>query len=296
MQEEERTQEFYARWNLRTDDPMEHRRIKNRMANLVELYLGEDERTLAKVADVFCFEAGLEKPVVSSWTNPPFALGWMMGAFKNIRTYPELYVRTHHLLSVLAGVGFSRITDFAQDVQKAFNLSPQDHIRVVFRGSVPDIYPKGDPFLDEALVDDNLRSLGKHKKSREEFHKALTMFQRGNPSEVRNVPDNLRFSLESLLRQILKNRNTLEKQKEALGRWLKEKGLHQELVNMAASTVKRLALYNNDWAKHHGSDHVPGTAELEFVIYETGVLMRLLIELDKGCQDASPHEQGTAEA
>ncbi len=281
-------EDLYERLGISVNKAMEHRRVKNRMANLLERYFEDDASTLKPIIEKFAFRAGHTVPSLMKLAQVGYALGWVTEVFKTIKTYPDLYFNIQCLLDALVAEQFPRTQDFAKGVQDAFDLSPGFGVRISFQGGVPELYPKGDRLLDQALIDETLQRLQPYKGSADAFKTALTTFQAEDASRYRVVAESLRFSLEDLLQQIFGKHKPLEKQKPALSKWLREKHLHQRLINMVAITVEKLALYNNEWAKHPGlGDHVPGTAEVEFVIYQTGVVMRLVLQLAEDTQNAA---------
>ena len=94
--------------------------------------------------------------------------------------------------------------------------------------------------------------------------------------------DNLRFALEQLLKKILSNQKSLENQKSPLGSWLKEKGLHSQVINSYQTLLKEYQNYQNDAVKHNENYSFD---EVEFMIYLTGNFMRLLIQFASRARD-----------
>ena len=80
---------------------------------------------------------------------------------------------------------------------------------------------------------------------------------------VRNVLDDLRLSLESLLRAILNNKKSLENQQPTLGAFVKGRGGSSELSNMFLKLVEYYCKYQNTYVKH---DDAVIEEEVEFVI------------------------------
>lgn len=70
----------------------------------------------------------------------------------------------------------------------------------------------------------------------------------------------------------------MEKQKTELLPWLKEKGLHQQVVNLYEKLLSSYQLYQNNAVKHNEEFSL---SEVEFMIYLTGVFMRLILQLEK---------------
>jgi ubiquinone biosynthesis protein UbiJ len=101
---------------------------------------------------------------------------------------------------------------------------------------------------------------------------------RGDSAYYRNILDDLRFSLEQLLKSLLRNDKSLENQKDILGAWLKGKGVHVQIRSLYAHLANCFSQYQNNAVKH-AEDY--SETEVEFMIYLTGTLMRLLLELEQ---------------
>jgi len=133
-------------------------------------------------------------------------------------------------------------------------------------------YPQGARLLDEKLVDDNLDWLSSYPKSDGAFKKALSKI--GKSEEERDIVDNLRLSLELLFKDILKNKKTLENQKEEIGKYFQQKHTSKEISNLFWAVLDYYSKYQNNKAKH--DNNVPSN-EVEFMLYLTGTLMRFLL-------------------
>jgi hypothetical protein len=93
---------------------------------------------------------------------------------------------------------------------------------------------------------------------------------------TRNALDDLRLSLEALLRQLLSNDKSLEKQVPEVGRYIKGRGGSAELANMLEKLIDYYSKYQNTYVKH--DDAVPAT-EAEFVIEISACFMKHLIRI-----------------
>lgn len=99
---------------------------------------------------------------------------------------------------------------------------------------------------------------------------------------TRNALDDLRLSLEALLRQLLNNEKSLENQIAAVGGYIKNHGGSSELANMLVKLIDYYTKYQNTYIKH--GDAVP-TAEAEFVLEITACFMKHLIRI-KGTSES----------
>lgn len=87
---------------------------------------------------------------------------------------------------------------------------------------------------------------------------------------IRNTLDDMRFSLEQLLKSILKNNMSIERQKEALGRYLKEKGASPEVRNLFQTVLDYYMCYQNNNVKHN-EDLSPN--DVRTIVNQTLLLM-----------------------
>lgn len=90
--------------------------------------------------------------------------------------------------------------------------------------------------------------------------------------------DDLRFSLEVLVKAILKNSKSLENQKAELGNFLKKHSISVEIRNLYTDKILEFyTAYQNHNVKHNENYN---DIEVDFIFEQTVVLMRLLIKLD----------------
>jgi hypothetical protein len=92
----------------------------------------------------------------------------------------------------------------------------------------------------------------------------------------RNVLDDLRLALETLLKTILENERSLENQLPGLGLFIKARGGSPEFGNMFAKLVEYYCPYQNTYVKH--ADAVI-EQEIEFVLEITSSFMKHIIRM-----------------
>ena len=92
---------------------------------------------------------------------------------------------------------------------------------------------------------------------------------------TRNVLDDLRLSLEILLKEILGNSKSLENQRSHLGTYQKERGATNEVTNMFQKLVDYYTKYQNNYIKHN--DDVQAS-EIGFVIDLTTTFLKYLLK------------------
>ena len=147
-------------------------------------------------------------------------------------------------------------------------------------------YPAGAKLLDEGVVNDVLDGLSGYSEPYKLFNSALQKYQ--EHKYERNLIDDLRASLESLLKDILHRNKGLEKQKDKIGEYLKDKGVPKEIRNMFNTLIAEYTGYQNEHIKHikntKHNDNIKGP-EVEFMIYLTGTFMRFILKLEESSEN-----------
>lgn len=136
------------------------------------------------------------------------------------------------------------------------------------------VFPKGAKELDDALVSEPLRWLESYPKAHSTFCRALKQYADGE--HTRDVADNLRKALEEFLQEYLENNKNLETNKNEVCKFLGEKGVDAEFCSMLHSLLNTYKTINDKYAKHHDA---LDKKLLEFIMYQTGVFIRMLISV-----------------
>jgi hypothetical protein len=128
--------------------------------------------------------------------------------------------------------------------------------------------------INETLVDETRHWLQHYPEVLSLFTQALEKYSHGIFG--RNLLDDLRLSLEKLLRSILRNNKSLENQVPLVGAHIKAHGGSPELANMFAKLLDYYAKYHNNYIKH---DDAVNEIEIEFLIELTSSFMKHLVRL-----------------
>jgi hypothetical protein len=105
------------------------------------------------------------------------------------------------------------------------------------------------PNLNSDLLKQNLVELKDYPESAKLFQSALDKL---NESRFeRNLLDDMRLALESLVKSVLNNSKSLENQLESLGEHLKQRGTSKELINMFKTLTDYYSKYQNSYIKHN---------------------------------------------
>ena len=134
------------------------------------------------------------------------------------------------------------------------------------------IFPLGAKELDDALVSEPLEWLNDYPNARKTFTNALRQYSDG--SYIRDVADNFRKAFEDFLKEFFNNNNDLNKNKKEVEVYLKSQNADPQLTVMFVSLISHYYLLNNEAAKHN--DKID-EKYLEFLMYQTGIFIRMLI-------------------
>lgn len=127
--------------------------------------------------------------------------------------------------------------------------------------------------IENELVNNTRNSLLCCPSALEQYNSALTKYEKG--IFERNTLDDMRLSFELLLKYLLSNDKSLEKQISVLGEKLKELNASVELRNMLNTVVDYYSKYQNDHVKHKDAVN---SNEIEFIIELTSILIKFLIK------------------
>ena len=142
------------------------------------------------------------------------------------------------------------------------------------------IFPKGAAELDDALVSEPLEWLTNYPKARKAFVTAIRQYS--EEIYVRDVADNLRKALEAFLQEFLGNDKNLEKNKEEICRYLGGEKVDSAISGLFHPLISAYKTFNDKTAKHN--DFVDPRL-LEFLLYQTGVLIRMVISIKQSAKE-----------
>lgn len=140
------------------------------------------------------------------------------------------------------------------------------------------VFPKGAAELDVALVSTPLEWLAEYPNSHTAFVKALKQYAEATEDNASDIADKFRKALETFMQEFFTCNKTLENCKAIYGTYLKEQGVPKEIVGNLETLLQAYSTFINGYAKHHDRTSVN---VLEYVMYQTGNIIRLLITLKK---------------
>ena len=95
----------------------------------------------------------------------------------------------------------------------------------------------------------------------------------------RNLLDDLRCSLEALVKDILQSKSSVENLKSDLGKFLDKSNINVQVKNLYISIIfDFFTKYQNENVKHND---LSKKIEVDFIFNQTTVLMQFLIVLHK---------------
>lgn len=138
------------------------------------------------------------------------------------------------------------------------------------------IFPKGAKELDDSLVSQPLQWLTEYPKAHTAFVKALKEYAEATSENASDVADKLRKALETFVKEFFNTTKTLEHCKPIYGAYLKEQGVPAEISGNLETLLQAYSNFMNGYAKHQDRTSVN---VLEYLLYQTGNIIRLLITL-----------------
>lgn len=158
-----------------------------------------------------------------------------------------------------------------QKVVEAFHISDINANLTVVDNEVL-VYPRGEDVLDKGLVEEVFEFL--NVDSQKHFVTALKFYKKGADESCIKSAESIRRCLEEFLRFKLNNSKGLDGNlKELLARFknLKISAQIKEIVHQCLACLDE---YFNEHSKH--KDGKIGEAENEFLLYQSGLLMRYI--------------------
>lgn len=140
------------------------------------------------------------------------------------------------------------------------------------------IFPKGDEKMDDALVSQPIHWLAAYPDTYKAYVKALKAYADADSDNASEIADKFRKTLETFFQDFFGGSKNLESYKSNYGTYLKAQGIPKEISGNLEALLQAYTNYMNSYAKHHdkASKNV-----LEYIMYQTGNIIRLLIMLKK---------------
>lgn len=141
------------------------------------------------------------------------------------------------------------------------------------------IFPKGAKQLDDTLVSEVLEWLNEYPETKAEWVQALKDYSSVTEENASDVADKFRKSLERFFQEFFNKKDkNLENLKSDYGKFMESKGVPTELSNNFQNLLEAYTKFMNNHAKHQNKT---SKNTLEYIMYQTGNIIRFLITLNK---------------
>lgn len=232
-----------------------------------------EQEITATLYNNYCFNAGIKTPVeyYSEYTDGYKAFQHLMQATEDFKKF--LYYYTVFLNSA------KKDSSERNEWIKAFKYwASESGLLFEFYedGDNVFIFPQGAKELDDALVSEPLEWLSEYPQAHKTYCIALKQYSDG--IYIRDVADNLRKALEAFLQEFLGNTKNLETNKNDICKYLGEQGVDAGIAGLFQPLINAYKNINDRIVKHN--DAVDEKL-LEFLLYQTGVLIRMVISIKK---------------
>lgn len=140
------------------------------------------------------------------------------------------------------------------------------------------IFPGGAKELNNVLVSETLDWLIKYPATRSVYTKALEMYSDLSTYDARTVADQFRKTLEAFFQEFFSSTKTLENLKSEYRSFLIGKGIPKEISGNIETLMQAYTNYMNNYVKHRDRAN---NQVLEYIMYQTGNIIRLMIKLNE---------------
>ncbi len=160
---------------------------------------------------------------------------------------------------------------FATKLNMAIKLS-NINLSASYKDDEVVLYPRGEKEFDQKLVNEVLSFLD--TKSQKHFIDSLKFYQQNKKALYVKAAESLRHALEEFLKFKLKNKKGAKQNIAELEKKLKDGIRDPRIRNIIFQTFSYLDDYFNNNSKHQDGDI--DDAEIEYLIYQTGILLRYI--------------------
>lgn len=198
---------------------------------------------------------------------------------QNVQNTSEIIFKLVALLNSMSDVNSTKFYTFFNDVL----YSSLKELKIPY-STIEDkdgifVFPKGAKELDDALVSQPLEWLSEYPQTRKEWIDALKDYSNLTNDNASDVADKFRKALERFFQEFFNTTKTLENLKSEYGNYMKSKGVPPEISNNLETLQQCYTNFMNSYAKHHDKT---SKNVLEYIMYQTGNIIRLLITIEKG--------------
>jgi len=279
MNYKEKVEEFNKRWSI-IDNLSYEEEFKKFKKRVLNIFSDIDRHIEKEGIRKFCQILGTTEEWKSNYNTR-----WsenIINSLKNENNEKQFY-RLLHIIFLLPiktsysdysrEVTYSRVKLF-KDLYEAIELS-NINLSITAKNEEVILYPRGEKEFDTKLVNKVLSFL--NPESEIHFVDALNSYSNFSSKNAIKSSESLRRALEEFLRFKLNNNKGLQQNIVELGKKLKASSCDSVIRNNITQTFSLMDLYFNENSKHN--DGEIDENENEFLIYQTGILMRYISKI-----------------
>lgn len=248
--------------------------LKNKITNFLTMMIDEDVEYEDSSYFAFCMMTGTE---YVSGGEPIEEISYCFSTASTIKEFFSLYIAFVNTLAEYDDpLKLSRerllklLCIYMDDSKIGYEIINDKESNQFF------VFPQGVKILDDSLVSDPLEWLFTYPNTHKIYSTALKQYSNGE--YIRDIADNFRKALEEFLKEFLGNTKNLANNIQEVGGYLKTQGADSEIANILVKVISCYDTLNNKIAKHN--DKVDKRF-LEFLMYQTGIFIRMLIVVKK---------------
>lgn len=199
-----------------------------------------------------------------NYDSSELRLIYLYQVHNNIQDYYDIHLETCHYPNEPEKCGINlfflkSLLFIEQEIQR---LNPEFDYKILR------------PEINSDLVKTNFIALKDFPESAKLYQRALDKLNEGKYE--RNLLDDLRLCIETLLRSILGNGKSLENQLSPLGAHLKTAGVSKEISNFFRALLDIYLKYQNEYVKHN--DKV-NTSEVNLIVNLSSSMINFMANL-----------------
>ena len=279
---EQRVKEYESRWNVPERNKKKSlEKFKNRFQNIIEKRRDLNYETTVEFYNMVGENISFKEDDSYKILLRTHYEHYVTKVLKKVNDFNEYMITIQKLFwSLEKNRQFKTIDDLFSDFRDILIMSPGIEISINKSNHEVIIFPSGANLLDEEIINHDLLWLEPFPQVQRLFQKSLSDFlsYENDPVVVRTILDNLRASLEKLIQLILDNNRTLENNQKAIKDWLSSKGVNSNIIGSLRNITHYIELMND---VKHTKEIEYLKFEIEHMIYQTGVFIRLILEVER---------------
>lgn len=269
-----RMEKFNKRWDIVSSESYEDAFLKFKI-RILNIFKDIDEHLTDESVTVFCQYYGIKEV----WHSQPYGdYSWSTNVMDRLNKETD-EKEFYRLIELIFSLDITQTGGYRSEIMYSKNILfnkvfdavsiSNVNVSIMTTGGEVILYPRGEKILDQELVNSPLSFL--NNKSAEHFIQALKFYQ---TKKYIKSAESVRRSIEEFLRYKLKNSKGLNANIVELQSKLKSDKRDVRVRNIIGSVFNYLDQYFNENSKHN--DGNIDDLENEFLIYQTGLLLRYL--------------------